>query len=59
MTTDIFRLLQKHQSLDERLRLEQSRRWPNYGRITQLKKLKLAAKDALMAISRGRNPSSI
>lgn len=58
MTTDIFRLLQQHQSLDEKLRLEQSRRWPNFGRIVQLKKLKLAAKDALMAISGGRKPSS-
>ncbi|QZH74864.1 MAG: DUF465 domain-containing protein [Erythrobacter sp.] len=57
MKTNIFRLLQEHQRLDERLRLEQSRRWPNYGRISKLKKLKLAAKDALVAISRGRNPS--
>ena len=56
MSHDAFRLLQKHQRLDEHLRLEQGRRWPDLVRIRQLKKLKLAVKDALMKLGRGKVP---
>ena len=58
MTTESFRLLQKHQSLAEKLRLEMLRRWLSNGPITQLKKMKLAAKDALMAVNSERNSST-
>lgn len=54
MSNETFRLLQKHQQLDEHLRLEQGRRWPDVARIRHLKKLKLAVKDALMKLARGR-----
>ncbi len=54
MSHEAFRLLQKHQRLDEHLRLEQGRRWPDLVRIRQLKKLKLAVKDALMKLGRGK-----
>lgn len=54
MSNKTFHLLQKHQRLDEHLRLELSRRWPDVARIRQLKKLKLAVKDALLKLSSGR-----
>lgn len=59
MTTESFRLLQRQQSLDEKQRLEMLRRWLSNGPIIQLKKVKLAATDALMAINSGRNSSNI
>jgi uncharacterized protein YdcH (DUF465 family) len=56
MNPKYFRLLQKHQRLDDELRLEQIRRWPDATRIRQIKKLKLAVKDAMTSFfsSRGR-----
>ncbi len=51
MKTKVFHLLTKHQQLDEALRVEQSRRWPDVARIMQLKKLKLAIKDRLYRAS--------
>ena len=56
MSNETFHLLQKHQRLDERLRLEQGRRLPDPARIQRLKKLKLAIKDTLMKLGRGRSP---
>jgi hypothetical protein len=47
MKSGIFRLLMKHQRLDETLRAEQARRWPDVLRINKLKKMKLAIKDRL------------
>jgi uncharacterized protein len=54
MKTKVFHLLTKHQKLDEALRAEQSRRWPDVARIMQIKKLKLAIKDRLHAASARR-----
>lgn len=54
MKTKVFHLLTKHQKLDEALRVEQSRRWPDVVRIMQLKKLKLAIKDRLHRASARR-----
>ena len=57
MSHEAFRHLQKHQRLDEHLRLEQGRRWPDLVRIRQLKKLKLAIQDRLARLVRRRAPS--
>lgn len=56
MTHNAFSLLMKHRRLDEAIRDEATRRWPDVARIQQLKKLKLAVKDRLhlMALRRGR-----
>jgi len=43
-----FRLLERHQRLDERLRRELARRWADPIEIARLKKLKLAIKDRLV-----------
>ncbi len=51
MKQSIFRLLTKHQKLDDALRSEQTRPWPDGSRIAQLKKLKLAVKDRLYMLS--------
>jgi uncharacterized protein YdcH (DUF465 family) len=58
MSPKIFSLLQKHQSLDAQLRLEQSRRRPDFSRLSQLKKLKLQVKDALHAVAPGQRAIS-
>ncbi|WP_435417615.1 YdcH family protein [Parerythrobacter aurantius] len=50
-----FRLLERHQRLDELLRLAQLRPQPDGGEISRLKKLKLAIKDRLVQLRiRGR-----
>ncbi len=54
MTFSSFRLMQFHQKLDSELRTEQRRRWPDIFRIQKLKKLKLAVKDRLNAVARGK-----
>lgn len=56
MTHNAFTLLMKHRRLDDAIRNETARRWPDVTRIQQLKKLKLAVKDRihLMALGRGR-----
>jgi uncharacterized protein len=54
MKSGIFRLLIQHQQLDETLRAEQARRWPDVLRINKLKKMKLAIKDRLHQRSIGR-----
>lgn len=58
MKQNIFRLLTKHQKLDEALRAEQTRRWPDVLRIAEIKKLKLAVKDRLHRASLGRRTAS-
>jgi len=50
----IFRMMLAHQKLDEELRREQARRWPDPLRIQKLKKLKLALKDRLFRLTLGR-----
>jgi uncharacterized protein len=47
MSDTLFRLMQMHQRLDQKLRDELRRRWPDMGEIARLKKLKLAIKDKL------------
>ena len=47
MRSRTFRLLEVHQRVDQTLRRELQRRWPDPLRITRLKKLKLRVKDRL------------
>jgi uncharacterized protein len=54
MSPRIFKLLLTHQRLDEALRSEQRRHWPDFPRIQKLKKMKLAIKDRLHLASVGR-----
>jgi hypothetical protein len=54
MNDRIFRLLSKHQRLDEALRAEQARRLPDFTRLQRLKRMKLAVKDRLAALMRRR-----
>ena len=58
MTDNVFRLLEKHQRLDERLRHAQARRFNDPIEIARLKKLKLAIKDRLARLARRRMPAS-
>jgi len=51
VTSQIFRLLGQHQQLDESLRREQRQLWPDSMRLQRLKKLKLAVKDRLRALT--------
>jgi hypothetical protein len=55
MSDRAFRLLERHQRLDEVLRLAQSRRWPDPFEIARIKKLKLAIKDRLARLTRRRS----
>lgn len=54
MSLRVFKLLLKHQRLDEALRTEQSRRLPDVFPIQQLKRMKLSVKDRLHKLSAGR-----
>jgi hypothetical protein len=54
MTSKAFALLLKHRRLDDAIRAENSRRWPDAVRVQKLKKLKLAVKDRLHALATGR-----
>ena len=47
MSDRLFRLLERHQKLDERLRGIQAMRWPDPFEVVRLKKLKLILKDRL------------
>ena len=47
MRSRTFRLLEIHQRVDDALRRELRRRWPDHLRVTRLKKLKLRVKDRL------------
>jgi hypothetical protein len=47
MHARLFRLLEKHQSIDEALRLEQRRPSPNWSELFQLKRHKLRVKDLI------------
>ena len=51
MSNRIFHLLSRHQKLDESLRAELSRRWPDPLRTREIKKLKLAIRDQLHRLS--------
>lgn len=52
MSERIFRLLERHQKLDDRLRMAQSSRIADPFEIARLKKLKLAIKDRLSRLAR-------
>jgi uncharacterized protein len=47
MSDRVFRLLERHQRLDEHLQRIQMRRWPDPFEVVRLKKLKLILKDRL------------
>jgi len=47
MSDRYFTLLERHQKLDEALRLARRKRWVDPFEIARLKKLKLAIKDRL------------
>lgn len=50
----MFLLMERHARIDEALRTEQRRRFPDVFRMQQLKKLKLAVKDRLYRLGRGK-----
>lgn len=56
MSDTVFRLMERHQKLDERLRSAQARKVPDPFEITRLKKLKLAVKDRLGRLMRRPAP---
>ena len=51
MTMSMFLLMERHARIDDALRTEQRRRFPDVFRMQQLKKLKLAVKDRLYRLS--------
>lgn len=51
MSNRLFRLMERHQKLDELLRRAQSRRFVDPLEIGRLKKLKLALKDRLARLN--------
>ena len=51
MRPRLFTLLEIHQRIDEALRRELRRRWPDPLRVIQLKKLKLRVKDRLHGLT--------
>lgn len=54
MSTHAYRLTLAHQRLDEAIHAEMTRRLPDSIRLLRLKKLKLAVKDRLAGLARGR-----
>jgi hypothetical protein len=48
----LYRLVEAHQRIDDALRREQKRRWPDGLQILRLKKLKLKAKDLIDRFTR-------
>ena len=57
MSDTVFRLLEKHQKLDERLRRAQARRIIDPLEIARLKKRKLTIRDRLARIARRPMPA--
>ena len=57
MSDRVFRLMERHQRLDERLRNVQRLRFADPIEIVRLKKLKLAIKDRIARLARGRTPA--
>ena len=57
MSDKAFRLLERHQRLDELLRRAQSKRFADPLEIARLKKLKLAMKDRLARLALRRSPA--
>lgn len=48
----LYRLLEKHQRIDEQLRLEQHRLRPNWAAVLRLKQLKVRIKEMIHRITR-------
>ena len=57
MSISVYRLLERHQWLDDRLRQAQERRFADPFEIGRLKKLKLAIKDRIARFARLRSPA--
>lgn len=53
----VFRLMERHQKLDDALRLAQRRRLADPFEIVRLKKLKLAIKDRIARLLRRPRPT--
>ncbi|HEX7930787.1 MAG TPA: YdcH family protein [Sphingomicrobium sp.] len=51
MRPQFFRLLEMHQRIDETLRRELQRRWPDPFKVSELKKRKLRVKDRLFRLT--------
>ena len=58
MTVHAFRLMEAHQRIDDQLRLESGRRWPDAFKLKRLKKMKLRIKDRLAAIATKRGSAA-
>ncbi len=54
MSDYAYRLMERHRRLDDELRQAQMRRAADPGEIARLKKLKLAIKDRLSRLMRGK-----
>lgn len=54
MNSFIYRLSEMHRKLDDEIRLELKRRFPDSFKLLRLKKLRLAVKDRLHHSFRGR-----
>lgn len=52
MSSRLFRLTEIHQRIDDALRREQKRRFPDLFRMMTLKKLKLRTKDMIHRLTR-------
>ena len=59
MSETMYRLMERHQQLDGRLRRALSRKVPDQFEILRLKKLKLAIKDRLNRLMRRRTTRPI
>lgn len=57
MSDTAFRLLERHQRLDDLLRRAQAKRFADPLEIARLKKLKLAIKDRLARLARRPSPA--
>ena len=57
MFISVYRLLERHQRLDDRLRHAQTVRFVDPFEIARLKKLKLAIKDRISRIAQLRVPA--
>jgi hypothetical protein len=57
MSNRVYRLLERHQRLDDRLRLAQSLRFADPFEIRRLKKIKLAIKDRIARLTNRSAPA--
>lgn len=57
MSNLVYRLMERHQQLDDQLRSAQSRRFADPFEIRRLKKLKLMIKDRLGKLAKRSSPA--